>query len=766
MLVCSLLLLVLFAVGGGGLASAVVVATHPVDLLTPSERQYLDRLGAITVCPDPDWPPYESLDEQGHFTGIAADLLKILEQRLGIRFDYVHAASWDESLQLSQSGKVLLLPFLNKSPKREQWLVFTEPLFSDPNVYITREDHAFVTDAGLLRGEVVAVPSGTAVEEKIRRDFPALQVLNTASSEADAFKAVAERHADLAVRSLRVAAYTIRKGGWFSLKIAGQAPEDYTNHLRIGVLKSEPMLRDILDKGIATITPQEREEIATKHTNITMVKSLDYTMALWFGCGLLLLVAVSMYWNMRLHKVNADLKESERSKSVLLRNLPGMAFRRRNDAALTMEFISEGCRDITGYCNDEVVMNKRVTFRSLFSPDMLEQYQEAWRKGIDAKQPVRVEYRIRTADGSDKWVLEQGVAVYDEAGHVQAIEGIVVDINEMKTVEEQIRNLASHDTLTGLLNRSLFADRVEQALRAAGRHGLRVALLFVDLDRFKPVNDAFGHEAGDYLLKTMAQRMREAVRESDTVARLGGDEFAVLLSAVASAENACRVANMIRNRVEHPVNLPTGDVVTISCSIGVSVYPDHAGSVRELLQLADMAMYRAKKSGRNAVEMHGMCEDTNVHVELASPVRFIWKPAYCSGNADIDREHSSLFELANALLGQLPARGEPEAPFWALFQSLQEHVEKHFAGEIALLRTVAYPDVEAHAQQHEALLEQLALVRRGAASDGFSPGEVVKLLVVDVVYTHLLESDRHYFDHLRSCGVASGGAAASLSSDT
>ncbi len=295
--------------------------TAPGILLSPEEKKYLERLGPITVCPDPDWLPYEQMDKQGNFTGIAADLMKLLSERLGIRFTYIHARDWDEAVALSQAGKVLLLPFLNQTPKREQWLTFTEPLFFDPNVFITRAEHAFITDAALLGNEIVAVPSGTAMEEKIRHDYPNLKLLNSGSSEAEVFQAIAERRADLTLRSLTVSAYTIRKGGWFNLKIAGQAPEEYTNQLRIGVLKSEPMLRDILNKGIATITSQEREEITNRHVNITVVKPVDYGLLLRIAGALAALIGLSFYWNLRLKRSNTALQESECSKSVLIEKL-------------------------------------------------------------------------------------------------------------------------------------------------------------------------------------------------------------------------------------------------------------------------------------------------------------------------------------------------------------------------------------------------------------------------------------------------------------
>jgi len=217
---------------------------------------------------------------------------------------------------------------------------------------------------------------------------------------------------------------------------------------------------------------------------------------------------------------------------------------------------------------------------------------------------MKFEYKIVTADAREKWVLEQGVPVYSKDGRIEALEGIIIDISELKQIEEQIQHLASYDNLTGLANRALFTERIERALLTARRQHFKLAIFFIDLDKFKPINDELGHETGDCLLKAAAQRMMECVRESDTVARLGGDEFAVLLTAIATEQDACSVAEKIRCALNRPFVTPAGISLTISCSIGIAFYPEHGNRERDLLRSADEAMYRAKKSGRNAVELY------------------------------------------------------------------------------------------------------------------------------------------------------------------
>lgn len=727
-------------------ASDRAAATVP---LTPEERRYLEKLGPITICPDPDWAPYEQIDAQGNFVGIAADLLHLLEERLGIRFVLIKVKEWDQAVALSQAGKVLLLPFLNQTPKREEWLTFTEPLFEDPNVYITREEHPFITNAAALENKIIAIPDGTSVEEKIRRDFPRLRLLRVGSSESDVFKAVAERRADLTLRSLTIAAYTIRNQGLFTLKIAGQAPDEYTNRLRIGVLKSEPMLRDILNKGIATILPREREAIVNRHIHITVVKPVDYGFILRIVAVLVALIGLSLYWNLRLKRSAAALRESERSKSVLLSNLPGIAYRCRLDRDWTMEFISEGCVQLTGYRSDDLVQNHTISFNDLILPEYRDQLWDAWQQAVQERRPVQLEYRIMSADGDEKWVMEQGVPIFDEQGRVTALEGIIVDISEMKQIQQQILHLASYDNLTDLPNRALFSDRVEQALLVARRRKEKLAIFFVDLDKFKLINDELGHETGDLLLQAVARRMEGCVRESDTVARLGGDEFAILLPTVSTAQDACSVAEKILSALSRPFVMESCGALSISCSIGVALYPDHGDSERDLLRAADEAMYRVKKHGRNAVELYSQADLHTFRSDAQGAViRLVWRSDYLSGEQRVDQDHQELFRLANQLL-ELFVGQEGDAGCCAeRLDELLQHIRSHFEYEDGLLRRIRYDGAEEHIRQHALLLTQAQHLRQSALERQIHIGELIDFLAIKVVNEHLLTMDLQYFAQL------------------
>lgn len=273
--------------------------------LTQQEKDYLATVGSIKVCVDPDWYPFERLNDQGEHEGIAADLLRLVAERAGIRLEIAKTASWDESIQASKDNKCQILSFLNQTPKREEWLFFTQPYFTDVNVFVARNEHPYIADPATLTDETIVFPEGTAMEEFIRNNYPNLRVINT-KTENEAFILVSENKADIAMRSLIMAAYTIRKEGLFNMKIAGQLP-NYTNKLRIGVIKSEPILVNILNKGINAITNQDREQIVNRHISIEIKGYVDYKLIFQIAAFLGLLTVISLYWNYKLNKLNDRL---------------------------------------------------------------------------------------------------------------------------------------------------------------------------------------------------------------------------------------------------------------------------------------------------------------------------------------------------------------------------------------------------------------------------------------------------------------------------
>ncbi|MRW85479.1 EAL domain-containing protein [Pseudoduganella sp. FT26W] len=242
---------------------------------------------------------------------------------------------------------------------------------------------------------------------------------------------------------------------------------------------------------------------------------------------------------------------------------------------------------------------------------------------LEAHLPFsNLEYSLLGVDGQTHWFLTSGEPVYDRRGQFRGYRGTGTEITERKLAEQRIQHIAHHDVLTGLPNRVLLQDRLAQAVAFANRSGKPLWVMLIDLDRFKFVNDSMGHKAGDQLLQTVAQRLQDSVRDSDTVARLSGDEFVAILTEYPEQALSHDVAQRIMRAVTQPVMLE-GKEFFVTCSIGVAVYGADGTSAQRLIEHADIAMYRAKKLGRNNVQFYEptMNEEARERLRIESALR-------------------------------------------------------------------------------------------------------------------------------------------------
>jgi len=290
-------------------------------------------------------------------------------------------------------------------------------------------------------------------------------------------------------------------------------------------------------------------------------------------------------------KSEESLRRSEQQYRLLFeRNLAGV-YRTAVDGRIL------DCNDamarIFGYERREDLLAQ--TAWALYFDD--EDRTRALQQLREQKSITNREYRMRRRDNKSIWVIENATLL-ESGGGPEVIEGTIIDITEQKTAREQMEYQAYHDVLTDLPNRLLFRDRIGVALAHARRIGRGVAVMFLDLDQFKLVNDTLGHPVGDRLLQAIASRLVASVRAEDTVARIGGDEFTVLLSDVADRRAAAVVAQKVLDAVRLPARIDDHELL-VTTSIGISIFPDDGTEAETLLRNADRAMYRAKEMGRN-----------------------------------------------------------------------------------------------------------------------------------------------------------------------
>jgi diguanylate cyclase (GGDEF)-like protein/PAS domain S-box-containing protein len=291
-------------------------------------------------------------------------------------------------------------------------------------------------------------------------------------------------------------------------------------------------------------------------------------------------------------KAEENLRANERLFRSLFSESPAGQILSSSDRKIVA--VNRAFCEMTGYTESEILQNG---WDAITPPDdqvgIFAAFERLWSGELNA---IQMERRYLRKDGSSLWGQVSVARVPDDSGRARYVIDQVQNVSDRKLAQQALEHQALHDALTGLPNRVLARDRLDQAILLAHRQQTRVALLIIDLDHFKEVNDTFGHQAGDQLLRQVGERFMAELRETDTVARLGGDEFAIVLLA-ADADAAGMVAVKLLAALERPF-IVEGQALDVGASIGIAVYPDHADTADTMLRRADIAMYVAKRSRR------------------------------------------------------------------------------------------------------------------------------------------------------------------------
>ncbi|WP_300489685.1 EAL domain-containing protein [Methylobacter sp.] len=574
---------------------------------TPEEQAWLQAHPVIRVGIDRDFAPYEWIDANGNYVGLSADYIALIGQRLGVKLDIVKDKSWAEMLKMAQRGELDMISNANKTPERERYLFFTEAYLNTPAIIINDSNNGFIGTLDHLNGKQVTLERGYFMQELLMRDHPEIQLV-PAENIHDALNLVSSGKADAYIGDAASTHYAIKREGMLNLGFSGDTA--YKSYHRMAATRLNPELASLLAKALADIPQAEKDAIQNRWMSLKYEPGVKTETVLLYAAAALSLLAFIVTWNMRLRRDISKRKqvqeEQRMAASVFASTQEGILI---TDAQRNIIDMNPAFGSITGYSRDEILGKKPSLLKSGLHDTSF--YENMWR-AINRQGYWRGEVWNRKKGGEifAEWLTISAVA--DQQGKITHYIGTSSDITQLKEQERKLELMAHYDPLTGVPNRILLADRMHLAFAQTKRDNCLMAVGYLDLDGFKPVNDRLGHEAGDQLLIEVARRIKNALREGDTIARLGGDEFVFLLLGLEKVEDCETTLHRLLEVISEPVTLKN-QAVSVSASIGISIFPEDNTDPDTLLRHADQAMYQAKQEGKNCFHIYNLELDRQLH---------------------------------------------------------------------------------------------------------------------------------------------------------
>lgn len=505
-----------------------------------------------------------------------------------------------------------------------------------------------------------------------------------------------------------------------------------------GMIKAVPNLTPFLYNSTQASLRQQRQ---------LLDRSVAIAMLISFSLLALLGVFLHLYLRLReeasdRQRLTRELAQREQHYRFVAENSGDVIWTMDTDS-LRFRYISPAIASLSGYEPAELFA---LSLRQLLPDESWKQLRdgitaslEAWQRGDHGQTRCVIHSQLRHKQGHLVTIETVTTLHGSTSTRPDAILGVTRDVTERSAREEMMRRLAFYDPLTGLANRRLLQQRLKETLEQAPQQPL--ALVFIDLDHFKPINDTFGHETGDLLLKLVAERMGECVREEDLVARLGGDEFVIMLPDTDAS--ALAVADKLHHCLHHPFQLEQ-QALRISGSIGVALYPDHGADPKTLMHHADQAMYQAKHHGRGRVCLFSTGQDP-------LPGTLQWQPAHACGHPRIDADHRQLYLLANRLLEHMQDPGIHPDALLADMAQIFEMARQHFLLEEQVLAQYGYEELAAHRQEHQHLLKKAGQLMAAAQAGTLGNDALLNFIIQELVVGHMSQADRRYFPLMKTC---------------
>jgi len=697
------------------------VNIQPTEIqLTEDEQSWLQQHLKLKFAAKNNQLPYETFDENSHYTGIVAGYLKLIEKKLGIVVDAMPSNTKIELAELAKQRKVDFISDSIGSGLTDEML-YTQPFHSSPLVILMHKDEPFVENIAQIAHKKIALIKGWAYVNKVLKKSPDLNV-HWVNSIEEGLIAVSNSEADAFIACLTRSIYKVSSLGLSNVRVVGKTK--FRHQLAFGIQKNLPLLVPLFNRALDSISEEEKIIISDTWGEEKYKDKVDYELVIKISIVLLIIILAVFFWNRKLTKEIKQRKKAEnllrqseehfrtifnemplglarvdsltgkiyqvnphyeqvvgRSKDVLAsidwmsmthpddiqKDFDNMALMNsgkttgfnmnkrliRSDgsiiwinmtvASMSVEdsskprhlvileditkrkatddqlklaktvyqnttqaimvsdidnlivAVNPAFTDLTGYSIEEVKGKNPTILKSDRTQKKL--YTEMWKSiNNSGKWSGEIWNKKKNGDEYAEHLIIN--TIFDGEGEVVNRVGLFSDITEQKRANEKIWKQANFDSLTQLPNRNMFGDRLSQDIKLSQRTTKPLALLFLDLDHFKEVNDALGHDKGDQLLIETAKRINYCVRATDTVARLGGDEFTVILPELDDTFHVERIAQDIIETLNMPFTLGVEEAY-VSASIGIALYPNDTYKIDTLMKYADQAMYLAKENGRN-----------------------------------------------------------------------------------------------------------------------------------------------------------------------
>jgi diguanylate cyclase (GGDEF)-like protein/PAS domain S-box-containing protein len=703
-------------------------------LLSTQEQAWLDQHPVIRLGIDRDFAPYEWVNQEGEYLGLAADYMRLLESRLGVRFEIIDDKPWHDIQAMAKHGELDLLSCLNSSPERSQYLFFTAPYVNNPMVIINSSRNGYIGTLQNLKGKTVAIEKDYITHENLAADHPEINLL-VVGSTFEALNKVNIGEADAYVGDAAYANYAIKQADMLNLQFAGQTNQ--TNSYRIGINKSHPELHAIINRALNSITAEERQTIENNWLGLNVTSGIQIETVVKVSVGIALLFLLFSHWVYRLRQTTHALQLSQAKLQSILDASPIPHAFNVNQQKIT--YVNQAFIDTFGYTLQDIPTLDIWRPKAYPDPEYRSWVVKVWHQRFsltktNAQKFEPIELNIQCKNGDIRHVLASESAITETSDDTHVVifyditdrklaeeqlrlsgrvfnethEGIIItdtqiqivdvnpafcdisgysreevigknpqflnsgkdeatffenilkqvktrghwqgevwnckkngeqyatllnisalsdeqgkivhylalfsDITQSKNQQQTLEMMAHYDVLTQLPNRTLFADRFKLAIAHSKRNDSLLAVVFLDLDNFKPVNDNYGHEVGDQLLVEIAHRIKKNIREEDTASRMGGDEFVLLLNDIQSKQHGEELVSRIHKAISEPYQV--GDTtISISASSGITLFPLDNSDADTLLRHADQSMYQAKLAGRNRHHMFDALYDQQVSLQ-------------------------------------------------------------------------------------------------------------------------------------------------------